>query len=1118
MKRIQKKQRNWKKIIGCSAITLVLACVFVVGFFAIKTGKIFGQGKASDYVDVDTVEDIPDDELKITGQEDYKNVLTSNSTSTKYTGLNSLPEIPEANTAYEKGSKENPLVLLEIVPELSQQSLSYFASSKEEGLPFDPLEMSIKLSKELNISYLNVSDSFFDIGDNHFVKNDSWEPGGTLKSNNFSGGSLPKFFAGNNDDDMYQIYDYDHTVLGSSRKTNGYDYDFSNAPLITLDAYYTVEMKKGYAFVDKLSRTSQGYPSITSLYDSDEEFRKAFVDKDGQEIPREVLEDTHNWAQKIERDSEANKKFKITLSEPSAEFKSDYEEVKSGALDISVFLQRYKEVLSKADDGTSVTDDEFNRTEAWTFNDAKEKYQGYFVYVGPEKGKVSISVYNGVYYEQWNKSTNVWDYVENESDLPANAENIWPEGKQNWEVDQNVRNAKEGQYIPASRFDNINAGDQLPDIKKSKTYSIDYNYDGYKLTFRYVGLKWNDVLKRMLVNFKDETDDEGNVTLTADQQYADYHIKVITVTPDMINEMDKNDTEDTLDYIERADMFYVSSYFGGSKSNIKVDMIPEMRTFYWNYIDPNKETALSTNKNDLSKMVSFEDNDLEWSVCMKIIKRLSGDAGLPMMFSKQMGIYLDDASDTVCNKIFDACYVHNEKASLCNLAKVYLISTLFDLSASTSSETREDLIWSFMDNVYGNIKQVKLKTSSDDKPDNTAVYTGYYKEEEEGLDPSCKKSNHDNDSKYAFLWNLYTFVPYVTTASDKALFRANGTPDFDVFVDKYGFLASSLRGPYMESVYGEVADQEPKSGDNLGFLLEKKGNDEVGHQTFFYRRLTGTRDPLNDYQNVTTVMKGDKNVTTWQEEKDGKGVAGVYIKVRNGSYYNSEGTEVDENFSILDKGVMSRIAVVLFNIFQNAKVPNPTMKFNVDSNEKSKSYYQKMSNSSVLIDFNQTASYNEKRSKEKNILKLFCTLNNSANKENSIITSIKMVNPNDSSKPAIPISTIYDTDGNVIQKEQDIGFSQKLPTPKKYSVEKITGYKVTSNNAKYSFIVPFKLSDWKDGYTQIRIDWVARTSRKMKGEFIPYQNPADPNDDALVEAAKQFAEVDIGERELFDLE
>lgn len=65
---------------------------------------------------------------------------------------------------------------------------------------------------------------------------------------------------------------------------------------------------------------------------------------------------------------------------------------------------------------------------------------------------------------------------------------------------------------------------------------------------------------------------------------------------------------------------------------------------------------------------------------MKIIKRLSGDAGLAMMFSKQMGFYLDDGTDKVCNLIYDSDLQTDQKASLCNLAKLYLVSTLFDLS------------------------------------------------------------------------------------------------------------------------------------------------------------------------------------------------------------------------------------------------------------------------------------------------------------------------------------------------------------------------------------------------------------------------------------------------------
>lgn len=1104
MKRGQIKTKKWKKIVGCSAITLVLACVFVVGFFAIKTGSIFGMfSYGKPYVETNgdgtaSAVTISDDKLKVTGQEDYKNVLTSS--STEYTGLNALPEIPEANSAYDKGTEQNPLVIVEIVPELSQQSLSYFATSKEDGLPFDPLELSMKMSKDKKQSYIQSSMQQTFMLNNHHIKSGSWKAQG-LKSANLSWlTQVGGIFSGNNFDNLYQIYDYDHSVTDSSKKTNGHDYDFSNAPLVKVDSYYTVEMKKGSTFVDSLSQENNGgsYPTIASLYDGNASFREAFVDKDGQEIPREVIDDDLNWAWNVETDSENNKQFTISVTEPSAEFESDYTELKSGALDTKVFLERYKDILSTTDAGTSVSEDEFSKTEAWTFNDAQEKYKGYFVYVGQGNGNVNVGAY-------WTSTQDGagWKYVESASELPSNANNIWPDGKQGWEVDSAIRGAKEGDYVPAGSIGGMD-GTLASSLKKEKTYTITYNYEGYKLKFQYIGLKWNDVLKRMLINFKDETDSDGKVTQTADQQYDNYHIKILTVTPAMINEMDQNDTEDTLDYIERADMFYVSSYYGG-KSGTNADQVKNLRNFFWNYVDPDKETALQANRDDVSQLVSFEENDLEWSDCMKIIKRLSGDAGLAMMFSKQMGFYLDDGTDKVCNLIYDSTYKHAQKASLCNLAKLYLVSTMFDLSASTLSDKSQKLLWTFMDNVYGNIQQVKLSNSAK-APDNTAQYTGYYKEEEEGVNAAC--SSHDSDSKYTYLWNLYTFIPYVTTASEDALYKSDGTADMDVFVEKYGFLSSSLRGTYPESTYGHVSGNISDKGYRAGLTT---------NNSFTYTSITGTRDPLEDYQNVTIVMPGDMEIVSWQDEQDGRGVAGTFLYGTKGNYNAMESLD-NKNFTIIDKGVMSRISVVLFNILQNAKAPTPTMKFNVDSNMKSKKYYQKMSNSSVLIDFNQSASYNEKRSKEKNVLKLFCTLNNSANRENSIITSIKMVDPNDSSKKPIAIDTIYNYDDEVISKEANIGFSQSLPEPKKYSVEKITGYKVTSNNAKYSFVIPFKLSDWQNGYTQIRVDWVARSSRKVKGDFIPYQNPSDPTDKAIVEAAKQYAEVDIGERELFDLE
>ena len=40
-----------------------------------------------------------------------------------------------------------------------------------------------------------------------------------------------------------------------------------------------------------------------------------------------------------------------------------------------------------------MSEDEFARTEAWSFNDAQEKYKGYFVCVGSGNGNVKVDPY-----------------------------------------------------------------------------------------------------------------------------------------------------------------------------------------------------------------------------------------------------------------------------------------------------------------------------------------------------------------------------------------------------------------------------------------------------------------------------------------------------------------------------------------------------------------------------------------------------------------------------------------------------------------------------------------------------------------------------------------------------
>ena len=1118
----EKKQNTKKRVICYSVLTVLFTCVLVMGIFIVKTGSIFGMfSYKSPYVEGNP-EDISKETIEVTSQDDYTSVLKADEeTKQKYKGANALPEIPEAKRGFEKGTKENPFVILEIVPELSQQSLSYFSASKEEGLPFDPLELGMQMSKEKGKSFIiKTEEKVMDLDNKNWkFKDSTWIQDDATKAETTPGGWVKDFggiFNSKNNEDKYnyRIYDYDKSVIGSNKKdTTGEDYDFCKAPLVVLDAYYTVEMHKDVSFLKSLSFESNGSkaPVISDLYQNNAEFKENFKDKDGKEIPQNVLEDDINWAWKIEKDTQLDKQFTVTVTDPGDAFDMDYNDLDAGIMDKKSFFEKQADFFGKADDGTDVTKEQIKNVDGWEKFELQEEKKGYFVYVGAGNGNLKITSEQGILYEQGGG----WKYIENQAELPENSEDVWPVGKSESDILSDVNNKfnspVDGCYFsvssPWSSIPSVikNGEEVIYTIKTSKKYIFNYKYNGYKISFQYIGLKWNDILKRMLFNFKDEKDSTGKVIKTADQQYNEYYMKLIVVTPDMINAMDKNDTKETLNYIERADLFYVSSYY---RKDGNVDGYKNTRDLFFKYVDPQKDTILSSHKNKEDTLANFEENDLEWVDVMKIIKRLSGDTGLPMMYSKQMGDYFGDNGESITHNLYDDIKVGSSKNSLCNLAKMYLVTLSFDLSADANVSDKDDLIWSFMDNVYDSIQQIKI-TNNNKSSSNTAIYTGYF-------------SQQKDIDKTAYLWDLMTFIPNIPSDNENAIFTKGeykGNTNTDnarhIMVKKYGFLASSFTAIYPEDIYGTLENDNNLS--NNGFKQMGNGAGSVN-----YAYLTGTRDPLQDYQNVTVAMAidtivNDEAVVTYDMGKKGQGVPGTFLYASNSgnSKYKNVEKYDNPNMSIIEGGVMSNMAAILSNILRNGKVPTPTMIFNVNP---AKKYYQKMSNTNILIDYNRSADYNEQRSKNKNLLKLYCSLNNGGNKENSIITSVTMVDPNDNTKQPINIKTIYNMDDKLIPWETDIGFSEVLPLPKKYDQEYISGYKITSNDTAYNFVVPFKLSDWKKGYTQIRIEWVARTSGKKKGVYTPYQNPSNPTDKDIVDAAKQFAEVDIGERELFNLE
>lgn len=988
-------------------------------------------------------------------------------------GYKGLPEVPETNGSTQKGTKDNPFIILEIVPELSQQTYSGLVSSQEEGLPFDPLEFTyealrkkddIKLIKQSikNGPDLSIQDELYGAG---------WKPDDGASGNLFDGTgikNLGSWFENNNGG--FEIYNPNGTVIGAA-KTHGHgQHDRTKAPLFYLGTYYTVEMRKDESFASEILTSGGEKKEIAEIQSAHPE---EFVDKDGKEIPFKYFKNSRQWKWSYEKDPEDNKEYTVKFESDAPEVETDYEKLKNGQMTVTEFAKAHSELFAKTTKGDEVLDKEIERTDSWK-HEKKSEMIGYFVYVGNGKGDFSVGPYEAPNkkVQPWeDKSQNRWKYYEKLSDIPADItyNEIWPEGKQGWEVQNAFNNLKVGDGFPATLTGATSIQNSDQKLKVSTVYNFKYKYDGYIFRFELIGLKFNDILKRSLFYFEDQKDSDGKVIRTADEQYDDTYIKVIALTPSMINQMDQGDNPETLDIVERADMFSVSTYKAEEYiiSQNQINGIDNLMDIYYNFADPSRDR--NSWKSFNGELASFYENDLEWVDCMKIIKRLSGDSSLPMVYSRQTGFMLNggvkrDGAADIHMYMDDKYPCDLRPGNLNNLTKLYLITTQFDLSADkTRPNNQIQYIQTFMDDVYGNIKQVPLAEDSARDPD-SAKYTGFY------MRKLCQNTGHTDEKekqKCYYLWNILTFLPEVATEPPEgSLYENNGHTAIKIenFL-KYGFLKSSL-GPQSQTSSGAYSKGYHKEGN--------KGEDMGG--------ITGTVDPENDFQNVVVIH-------------DAK---------REGDKINHD--PANSNFTLPENGSQTADIMNWFVhlIINNGTPVTPTMGFSVINNKDTRKYYQKISNDCVLIDYSQSAKYKS----DKKLL-LFCSLNNSDNEETSVITSVTFINENDSSKAPIKL-TPENLEGNSFGLE-DIDFDKPQNL-----FGKIKGYPVPEKQT-LSFRLPFMRSDWQDGYTKIRIEWVARSSKETSSRYTPYQNPLNPDDSDQIEKSKQFAEITIGERGLFAL-
>ncbi|MBO5489392.1 MAG: hypothetical protein J5972_05775, partial [Eubacterium sp.] len=333
--------------------------------------------------------------------------------------------------------------------------------------------------------------------------------------------------------------------------------------------------------------------------------------------------------------------------------------------------------------------------------------------------------------------------------------------------------------------------------------------------FKYWSIKHEDVLKRSLFVFDNE------------EQCENFNLQVVCMTPSQINKLAQKDTDEKVDIIERADLFYISTI---DKNITNYDKVIK---FYNEHVNKTGEDV------DVNNLKSFANDDLEWDLCMKLLKRCSDNPNLPLMYNKPVGLLLDEYADESIDMYVGEHQNGDTKAyssTINNIGKMYLMSLQFDLQAGTqSSESKIEYQQTlFGDNGLANkIHTVKLSKEITDKmePD-SAKYTGWF-------EPAVIKNE-----KSKYLWNRYTFYP-------------GGVPNgssIDTYM-QYGYLKTYLKTYPFE-----------------------KDNDTNESK---YEHLEGTDGDVDD-NNVTVVRSGslaDTNRSTMISLTEGSDIVNTMMKI-----------------------------------------------------------------------------------------------------------------------------------------------------------------------------------------------------------------------------------------------
>lgn len=1023
------KKRKVGKYLG---LTLGCTVVCATAFFALSATNVFGQfipdkpyvtgGPAGNTAELITVTD-----------------EGGNRKGDQGSGAAVLnDDVPPA--VGQKGSETNPFVLLEIVPEHEQQQMIYM-NGKDAEYPLDVLRIGLEACDKQNKNFVNFKD-------------------------------ITNFDLNNSPGEWFCRYGYEIYKFGEDEKTE-------TVPLAEIDKLYTFEISEkdikaaGYNPGD--FKNAHNYNNC-KIKDMMNKFPALFSKNKGEMLDS-VLEKDDNWYLALgdERNWE-----KTSISSHEIEVSADDVNQEGGKLSLGELVKKYPNAFEKDQNGDIidkkgkiVTEEELQDSSAWnsstsnytvdhtvefsafdvagsvdsntkianlasqnpglfstdkngdaitaaeledqanwklnTSTETQAGWNGYMIYVG--KGKGNFDMLSGSSISQWGGNgffgkgdTNYWIYSET---LPEG--NTFPL-RDKPGIDQLVANrdfsdeaSLMGGYFTGNDFSwyRTLAYDKYTFTysKQKQVYVFKTNQTNYAYT--YYGLKTNDVLKRMLFIFNSE------------EECNDFNMRVIAMTPAEINEAVKDDTSDKLDIIERADMFYVGSY-DSQTNNIK-----QVYELYHKFILGEDNYNFSSDK-----MKSFAENDLNWSSCYKILDRLCRNANLPLMLTQGLGKMVNEGVDGTENTHM---YVqdghptsqHNdEEGSLCNMAKLYLLTVQFDMLARTEDtngdgkiDKNDDYVRTFYNDILPQLQTININNDAMKNADkNTASNTGYYQRWKlvDGDKCGSKQLTTEEKETCYYLWNIWTFYPPEVPLASNGEQKGSSVDEYV----KYGYLESFFKNDAGDVFAGKVSNAH-------------KGSDGY----------------------------------------DGKNVGIVY----------SDTSTANSNFSTLLGATESsgNLNTAMNTAFQIMNKQSPQVEPMTIKVEKQKKEYLKISDNAILIDYSKNADYGNGDEGNDKDLYVKLTITN-RNNDAGIIKSIKLVE-NEADKAGIE-----KTPRKERKKEPDSSLSKESIRDIN-NQNPVTGYRVPVNGS-LTIYVPYKLSEWKAGKTMIQLVTQGRKYMEKKSK------------------------------------